>query len=136
VLTLLLKTLLFSELLKTDRTAMILAAMVVSRTAQVFLCATQPYARPTGTAAATVQNAGARHLCVALLLCVLLLSIAIGPRGPLLLAVGLAAAFLWGLYCKRRVGGITGDLLGASSEIVEISVMTTSLLLTTNTPAL
>lgn len=125
-LTLLLKFTLFYSLLQVGETRMVIFAMLISRTTQVFQCVTLPYARPTGTAAATVQNSRPRHLMVALALCVLLLLPA-GPRTLLLLPVGLAAAFLWGLYCKHRVGGITGDLLGATNEIVEITVLTGAL---------
>lgn len=127
-LTLLLKVVLFSSLLQADSAWCIVAAMVVSRTAQVFQCVTLPYARPTGTAAAAVQRASTRHLSIALVICSALLLFK-GLPGLTLLPVGLAVAFLWGLYCKKRVGGITGDLLGATNEIVEMAVLTGALIL-------
>jgi adenosylcobinamide-GDP ribazoletransferase len=123
ILTLLLKFALFCTLLEYGFASGIFAAMVISRTAQVFQCLTLPYARPSGTAAATVQNAQPRHLIIALILCALFL-LAVGLHNLLLTAAGLLAAFLWGRYCKKRVGGITGDLLGATNEIVEITVLT------------
>ena len=126
-LTLLIKAVLFTELLKADAAGVVMAAMIISRTAQVFQCVTLPYARPTGTAARSVQQATSRHLIVALILCAALLLLTIA--GIALLPLGLAAAFLWGLYCKKRVGGITGDLLGATNEIVEIAAMSGALLL-------
>lgn len=126
-LTLLLKFTLFQALLQERAPSGIFAAMVIARTAQVFQCVTLPYARPDGTAAAVVQNARARHLTVALILCVLLLLCA-GFCSLPLIAAGLLAAFLWGRYCKKRVGGITGDLLGATNELVEITVLTGALL--------
>ncbi|MEN7972867.1 MAG: adenosylcobinamide-GDP ribazoletransferase [Verrucomicrobiota bacterium] len=128
VLTLLMKAALFFSLLQADAAWCIVAAMVVSRTAQVFQCVTLPYARPSGTAAASVQQATTRHLGVALALCAALLLLK-GIIGLALLPIGLAAAFLWGLYCKKRVGGITGDLLGATNEGVEITVLTGALIL-------
>jgi len=127
ILTLLLKFTLLWALLDAGLAVGILAAMVISRTAQVFQCVTLPYARPTGTAAATVQHAKPAHLKVALILCAALLLPA-GFRSFLFIPAGLAAAFLWGLYCKNRVDGITGDLLGATNEIVEITVLTGALL--------
>jgi adenosylcobinamide-GDP ribazoletransferase len=36
--------------------------------------------------------------------------------------VVLVAALL-GLYCRRRIGGITGDTLGAAAELGEIAVL-------------
>jgi adenosylcobinamide-GDP ribazoletransferase len=122
ILTLLFKFVLFSALLNSNAVLAIFSAMVISRTAQVFQCVIWPYARPTGTAAATVQNATKKHLSVTLLLCAGLIGLAGRPL-ILLLPLGLVAAFLWGRYCKKRVGGITGDLLGATSEIVEITVL-------------
>jgi adenosylcobinamide-GDP ribazoletransferase len=126
MLTLLLKFTLFIALLNAECFSGIFAAMVISRTAQVFQCVTLPYARPSGTAAASVQNARPRHLAVALTLCALLLLPA-GLRFLLLLPAGLLCAYWWGLYCRRRVGGITGDLLGATNELVEITVLTGAL---------
>lgn len=128
ILTLLLKFSLFHALLSAGQPAALYAAMLISRTAQVFLCFTLPSARPSGMAAATVQNARPQHLTVALL-CAILLAIPAGLRFLPLMAVGLGVAFFWGRYCLRRVGGITGDLLGAANELVEISVLTGALLL-------
>ncbi len=127
-LTLLVKFALLCVLLNQGLAGGIFAAMVISRTAQVFQCVTLPYARPAGTAAATVQNARRNHLIIALTLCILLL-LPTGMRSLLLLPAGLLAAFAWGLYCKKRVDGITGDLLGATNELVEIAVLTGVLLI-------
>lgn len=127
-LTLLLKFVLFYSLISINHTEVIFAAMVISRTAQVFQCVTLPYARPNGTAAAAVKNANQTHLTVALLLGAALLLIS-KPASLWLLPIGLLAAFLWGLYCRKRVDGITGDLLGATNEIVEIAVLTGAFLL-------
>ncbi len=127
-LTLLVKFTLFQALLTAGFPSAIFAAMVISRTAQVFQCVTLPYARPNGTAAATVQNAKRGHLAVALTFCIILLPAA-GLQTWVLLPAGLAAAFVWGLYCRKRVDGITGDLLGASNELVEIAVLTGALLI-------
>lgn len=128
VLTLLLKLVLFYSLLTLNHAEIIVASMVISRTAQVFQCVTLPYARPDGTAATSVRKAHQTHLTVALILCAALLLIS-KPASLWLLPLGLLAAFLWGLYCRKRVDGITGDLLGATNEIVEIAVLTGAFLL-------
>lgn len=128
ILTMLLKFALFSELLNARAVPALFATMVISRTAQVFQCVVWPYARPTGTAAATVQKSTRKHLSIALLLGGGLLCLS-GISFLILLPVGLGAAWLWGRYCQMRVGGITGDLLGASSEIVELTVLIGALLI-------
>ncbi len=127
-LDLLLKFSLFAALLEKELFDAIFITMIFSRTSQVFQCVIWDYARPTGTAAATVQNSTKRHLLVTILFSFALTAL-VGHRFIILLPIALLAAFLWGLYCKKRVGGITGDLLGATNEIVEIALMFGALLL-------
>jgi adenosylcobinamide-GDP ribazoletransferase len=38
-------------------------------------------------------------------------------------AIGLSA--LWSWHCRRRLGGVTGDTLGAGAELVQLSVLLT-----------
>ncbi len=102
----------------------IAAAYIVSRTSTVELAGWLPYARPEGgTGAAFVQNAGRRHRLWALFSALALLLVIYGSAGALLLGVGWIVSRLFGLWCRRRVGGVTGDLLGACSEIVETVIL-------------
>jgi cobalamin synthase len=39
----------------------------------------------------------------------------------------LAGSGLWGWYCRWRIGGVTGDTLGASVEISEMLVLLSGL---------
>lgn len=128
ILTLLLKFTLLNALLKKEMIAALFAAMVISRTAQVFQCVTLPYARANGTAATSVQNALPQHLGTALGTGIILLLFSGFKALPLML-IGLGSAWLWGRYCLKRVGGITGDLLGATSELTELAVLTGALIL-------
>jgi adenosylcobinamide-GDP ribazoletransferase len=45
--------------------------------------------------------------------------------------LGAAAALVWlgSLYFRRRLGGVTGDVLGATNEVVEIMVLAGALVL-------
>jgi adenosylcobinamide-GDP ribazoletransferase len=95
---------------------------IVSRTVQVWLCTSLPYARTTGgTAGPFVGGARWTHLggalAGALFLCALIHPVA----GPLLLAFGLILGLGLRRFFRIRFGGITGDLLGASNEIVEVT---------------
>lgn len=45
-----------------------------------------------------------------------------------LVAVG--SCTIWGLYLQRRLGGQSGDLLGAGNQVVELSVLLTLLIVT------
>ncbi len=97
----------------------LIAAFIVSRTIQVELAASLPYARPGGgTASSFVQGARARHRFGAWIIATVCL-FAVGPFGPLTLAIGLLSAGILRIWFKRRLEGVTGDLLGASSELVE-----------------
>jgi cobalamin synthase len=37
--------------------------------------------------------------------------------------VVLLVTIVLGLYCRRKIGGITGDTLGAGAELAEIAAM-------------
>jgi adenosylcobinamide-GDP ribazoletransferase len=102
----------------------IVGAYIVSRVAMVELAVWLPYARAEGgTGAAFVQGARPAHALWALASAGALLVGALGSAGAAALAAGWLIAFLCGLYAKRRIGGVTGDVLGACSEIVETAVL-------------
>jgi cobalamin synthase len=45
-----------------------------------------------------------------------------GAAGVIACAIGLVVAVTFSGYCLRRIGGATGDTLGATSELVEVAV--------------
>jgi adenosylcobinamide-GDP ribazoletransferase len=53
-------------------------------------------------------------------------SAGLGPIGPASLLVGLGTALGLGWVLARRLGGLTGDSLGAAVELTELSVLLTS----------
>lgn len=79
-----------------------------------------PAARPDGLGAAV---AGTVHPALALPSTLALLALALPAvpgrpwQGPLAMLAGLAAAALLTAHVRRRLGGITGDVLGAAVEI-------------------
>jgi adenosylcobinamide-GDP ribazoletransferase len=104
----------------------IVVAYVVSRTVQVDLAVSQPYARAEGgKAAGFVQGAAPRHVAIALALAAILLGALPSVRRMALVALvlGLLLERWFGIRCRRRLGGITGDMLGACSEVVEAAVL-------------
>jgi adenosylcobinamide-GDP ribazoletransferase len=48
----------------------------------------------------------------------------VGPWGVLALGVAAALAAAWALYLRRRLGGFTGDTLGALVETTEAALLT------------
>ena len=104
--------------------AWIVVALIAARAVQVELAASLPYARPEGgTAAGFVEGAGGRHRVLSMLVALPLAAAACGPAGAVGVLVALIIGKAFGLWCRRRVGGITGDLLGAASEISETAVL-------------
>jgi adenosylcobinamide-GDP ribazoletransferase len=93
---------------------------VAGRSAMVMVMALLPYARPEGLASVFMQNR-----------CILRASwgfaflfgacwILAGAAGILAGLAALAATILAGAYSHSKIGGATGDTLGATCEIVEL----------------
>ncbi len=102
----------------------LVAALAVSRTVQVDLMVWLPYARAEGGKAAPfVRDARGGHLWAALLAASAIVLGLFGPVGALVLGAGGAVGRGLGLWFRRRVGGVTGDLLGAASEMIETLVL-------------
>jgi adenosylcobinamide-GDP ribazoletransferase len=47
----------------------------------------------------------------------------LGPWGAMIAGVALGAALLWAGFAARRLGGLTGDVLGAVVELAELGVL-------------
>ena len=119
-----LKTVALSHLASLGQWSLALVPFIVARTAQVLLATTLPYARQEGgKAAAFVQESRPSHLILALVAAVAFCLAASGLAGLILLLQGLVIAFLMRLWMNHHFGGVTGDLLGASSEIIETGLL-------------
>ncbi len=93
---------------------------VTSRFAMSYLASTSPYARKEGgTAQPFVKNAGKKDAAVAFLISLALSAVTDRGVGIALLFVGFSITLLLKLFYIKKVGGITGDMLGAASEITE-----------------
>lgn len=102
----------------------LLAAAVTARAMTVELAVWLPYARPEGgTGGAFVDDARLSQYVWSIISAWLILCLMLGPIGPMALGLGWLVARLYGVLCRRRVGGVTGDLLGAGTEIVETTVL-------------
>ena len=120
---LLIKWLLICELAEFREMGLLVLAMLISRTIQVELAVTMPYARTTeGTAKLFIEGAGLKHR-VAAWGSASILAAGFGPFALLALPLALLTGWFLKLYFSRKVGGVTGDLLGAASEYVELVVL-------------
>lgn len=104
----------------------IVMAYILSRTMQVVLACAQPYARSEGgTGYAFIAGTNGRRTVVAVLVAIILVLLTTKMSAGLLVVVAGALLFtiVFGIWCRRCVGGVTGDLLGACSEIIELWVL-------------
>lgn len=98
----------------------VVVALVVSRFGLSYLCGVYPYARKEGgTGQNFIDLCGRRELFLSFTLTLFLTGGLAGAAGLFLLVVGFLAVTLLGWWFSRRLGGVTGDTLGASAEMVE-----------------
>ena len=102
---------------------------VFSRWIQVLACYLSKYAKEFGKARFFIEYASLKEAIIGGLITVTLLYVLENWKGLFLFIPVLAAAFLLINYIKRRIGGMTGDTIGAVSEIIEVCVLLFSLIL-------
>jgi len=99
-------------------------SLVFSRAMQGFAIAFMPNARAESIAAPFGQGGKLTRISVLLAFLVAWLAAAwlLSPRASLVLALcSLAVTSVFALYCWRKIRGITGDCVGATNEIAEIT---------------
>jgi adenosylcobinamide-GDP ribazoletransferase len=119
---LLLKFAALAVLTKAGAWPALLLAPVLGRSALVALLLNTPYVRPGGMGSAIAEHLPRTAAVVALLM-VAAGGLLAGKAGGLALAVVLAAGLLLRWMMMRRLGGMTGDTLGAAVELTEVAVL-------------
>lgn len=123
ILLLLAKWIFLVRLLTTGQELWLVAALIVSRVLMVDLSVRLPYARDSGTASPFVKGAKWRHWILNFIPAALILYLLLGWQGLLALAGGWIFSLLYGRVARGRIGGITGDLLGACCELSEVGIL-------------
>jgi|ERR1700682_1355890 len=98
-------------------------AGALSRAASVGLGALMPSASGEGMQASVLQGVSVSRVALAIAIAVAIAVLTIRWLAiPGVLAVA-ASTLLWGWHCHRRLGGVTGDALGAASEFAELLIL-------------
>lgn len=103
--------------------ALVIAA-VVARCTQVFTLTMMPYARKEGGLASVfLKTHMPAHMAMVFVSGLLLPAILAGIPGILGVLTSIAAAFAFNFWCLNKIDGMTGDTVGALTEIVETIVL-------------
>jgi len=98
----------------------LLLLCVFSRWAMVFTMLLFPYARQEGKAKAFIENINIRVIAIATLITLIAAFLIWQINGLIVFAVIALSVFFIGKFINKKIGGITGDTLGAINEITEM----------------
>ncbi len=94
-----------------------------ARWSQVLACNTSKYARKEGKAKYFIGYNSKKELLGGGIFTIALFLLLTRLNGLLVFALSLLAVLLFIHYIKKRIGGMTGDTIGAVSEIAEVTVL-------------
>ncbi|TXS91821.1 adenosylcobinamide-GDP ribazoletransferase [Parahaliea aestuarii] len=121
VMALLLKFSLLSALPADAVAAALILGQVLGRWAALPLIAFTPYVRGDGTGKPLVGGVTGKRLALATGFSLLVLLVLADAFFTVLLSLALLI-ILWRWHCRRQIGGITGDTLGAGNQLAELAV--------------
>ncbi len=120
------KLLLLSEIFKQDNSLMLstlVVAHLLGRYSSLPLIFTLDYARGEATSSKPfAEKASAKRLLVASLYTLCLSALLLEWSAFVAIGAVLVVTLFSGIYFKKRIGGITGDALGAANQLSELSV--------------
>jgi adenosylcobinamide-GDP ribazoletransferase len=123
ILALMMRWAAFDRLISSDTFIWVMAVMTISRSMLVELTTTMPYARSgEGMAKPFVEKATGKQRLLSFVI-TLAVCFLTGPIGLGLYLAAWIITLLFKAYCRTNYGGITGDLLGAANEIIEIVLL-------------
>jgi len=93
------------------------------------LCLWLPYAREEGQGKLVAQRLSYGGTAIATLTLLATLALLSRREAAAAGAVAIAAPLLTGWYYRRRIGGVTGDCLGATNQLTEVALYLTAIAL-------
>jgi adenosylcobinamide-GDP ribazoletransferase len=110
----------------------VVAAFALGRAAPLALALALPYARPgSGSGLVLTERAARAALVIGLVLALVLAVVVLGLRGLALAAGAALACLAVGLVARQRLGGVTGDVLGASAELATTAALVAAVVVRT-----
>lgn len=122
-LLLLLKFTLLAGMPKVDLWKFLILTPLFSRWAQVFACYSSPYAHKEGKARYFVEGAGKKEMLTATLFMLAAFILLTSAKGITAVFFSILAIILFIGFVKKKIGGMTGDTIGAVSELSEICLL-------------
>jgi adenosylcobinamide-GDP ribazoletransferase len=110
--------------------AYVVCAAAAGRVAPVLLSAALPYARAGGGLGRALGGTGWTRCAVALVLAAAVCLAVAGRNGAILFAVAVALSVAAIPVARRWLGGITGDVLGATAELSELAALVAAVAVT------
>lgn len=94
-----------------------------ARWVQLLLCYISKYAREEGKARFFIEYADWKSVIFGSLFSLGIFLLLTELKGLILFFLSTIAVFLFMCYVKKRLGGMTGDTIGATSEIAEVALL-------------
>jgi adenosylcobinamide-GDP ribazoletransferase len=122
-----LKILALSTLAGNRRYAALLFAPMLARWAMVTVASGLPYLRAQGSGSTLLDGKKFGYIAGIISVFTLVIFWTLGAMRPIALATAVAIAIVFAMrsFYRRWLGGVTGDLIGACGELVEIAVLVT-----------
>jgi adenosylcobinamide-GDP ribazoletransferase len=109
-----------------DRWRVLLAAPAIGRAMPAVLARLFRAARRDGQGAAFIAGVGLAGAGFAVVVALAVTFVALGRAGVVAMLLALVAAIAGAAFLARRLGGVTGDVLGAGVELAELVVVLTA----------
>lgn len=105
------------------RTNALLLMCILSRWSLVFLMHTFPYVRQEGKVKVFIQGANSRILIMSTLATLACIGFIWKFKALFIFLIIILTAYLIGRSFKQKIGGFTGDTLGAANEMIELFIL-------------
>ncbi|MCX5710970.1 MAG: adenosylcobinamide-GDP ribazoletransferase [Candidatus Omnitrophica bacterium] len=128
-LLLLFKFAVLSSIQSQDLGKVLIMTVVFARWSQTLACSTSKYARDEGKARYFIEYSKKADMFIGALFTLIINWFLMGTKGVILFILLLTVTFLFIRYVQRKIGGMTGDTIGATNEIAEAAGLIFSLIL-------